>query len=162
MMTAKRRPKKPSLSNNYCVVAYNFAAKRIPENSSSVNQTLYIGTLVNVNSTIDSKRVAIKIVNHEGQYNVSEEDLWMCPKEALVHVDKTIWPLVSAIQSPVERVFLLRETGLCEELATIEVGTLVNVLHSDNESKSSPAVVKYKGPIIKKGPGIYFGVELLV
>ncbi|KAL1124369.1 hypothetical protein AAG570_000998 [Ranatra chinensis] len=120
-----------------------------------------IGTLVNVNSTINDKYVAIKIVNHEGQYNLSEEDLWMCPREALIHVDKTVWPLVSPIQSPVERVFLIRETGLCEELASIEVGTLVNVLHGETEEKSSPAVVKYKGPILKKGPGIYFGVELL-
>lgn len=157
-MTANKKPKKPSLSNTYSVVAYDVLVHSL-DNRPKTSLELLTGTLVNVNIPLTETFAAIKIVNLEKQYNVSEEELWSCPQHALIHVDKSVWPILSAIPSPVERVTLLSERDLLDQLSQIDVGMLVNVLK--DESECLTAVVKYKGPIPKKGPGVYFGVELL-
>lgn len=160
MMTVKRKPKKQGLSNSYSVVTYNVVAEKMFSDHAYLK--LLTGTLVNVNVTLDETFVAIKIVNLEKQYHVSEEDIWKCPQDALIHVDKSVWPILSAVPSPIDRVVLLRDSFLLEELAAIKVGSVVNILKDGYENEYLPAVVKYKGPISKKGPGVYFGVEILV
>lgn len=163
MMTVKRKPKKQGLSNSYSVVKYNVVAEKMfSDHVPTTYLKLLIGTLVNVNVTLDETFVAIKIVNLEKQYHVSEEDIWKCPQDALIHVDKSVWPILYAVPSPVDRVVLLRDSVLLEELAAIKVGSVVNILKDGYENEYLPAVVKYKGPIPKKGPGVYFGVEILV
>ncbi|XP_014281710.1 ubiquitin carboxyl-terminal hydrolase CYLD isoform X2 [Halyomorpha halys] len=162
MMTVKRKPKKQGLSNSYSVVKYNvMAEKMLCDHAPTTYLKLLTGTLVNVNVTLDETFVAIKIVNLEKQYHVSEEDIWKCERDALIHVDKSVWPILSAIPSPIDRVVLLRDSVLLDELAAVKVGSVVNILKDGYENEYLPAVVKYKGPISKKGPGVYFGVEIL-
>lgn len=172
MMTVKRKPRKQSLANAYSVIAYNVTVDYYENEHESICRrscgtckrpiNLTVGTLVNENLDVNDKYVAIKIVNLEEQYNVSEEDLWVCPRDALLHVDKSVWPILSAVPSPSERVYLLREGKLLDKLSLIEVGSSVRIVKDGHESQSLAAVVKYKGPIPKKGPGVYFGVEILV
>ncbi|KAK9510440.1 hypothetical protein O3M35_005228 [Rhynocoris fuscipes] len=158
MMTVKRKPKKTSLSNSYCMSTENIAIKKLPDNGKKIVKTLHRATLVNVNEEIDEDHVAIKIVNLDNQYDISEEDLWLCPREVLIHVDKSVWPLICAVPQPTERIFLLRNKELCNEFTKLQVGSIVRVL---NDDQYSDAVIRYIGPVSKKGPGTFFGVELL-
>ncbi|XP_014256618.1 ubiquitin carboxyl-terminal hydrolase CYLD isoform X2 [Cimex lectularius] len=119
------------------------------------------GTLVSVQvqyikSPMD---VMIKIVNEDGKYDISENDIWRCSKSALIHVDENLYPFIQSVPSPHEKVHLLSDKSLCEQLANLKLGDRVYVVLEDDTLNN--AVILYKGTIPKKGPGIYFGVELL-
>lgn len=159
-MTVKRKTKKNCLSNSYCMSTESTSIKKLPDNGKKVVKTLFKATLVNVNDEIDDDHVAIKIVNLDNQYDVSEEDLWLCPREVLIHVDKSVWLLICAVPQPTERIFLLKNRDLCDEFTKLKVGSTVGAL--TNNGQYTEAVVKYIGPVHKKGIGTYFGVELLV
>lgn len=160
MKTNKKKSNKFKLG--YCVVSENYVAKILKATGNVSHLTLMLGTLVHVHSCIDNDNVAVKVVNCEPAYDtVDENNLWICPASCLLPVNDVLWPLVNAIVSPIERVDLLKQKSLCEQLCTIQVGTLVKFISSDGNKTGEPAVVKYKGPIPKMGPGIYFGIELL-
>lgn len=162
MNTIKRKSSKFKLG--YCVVSENYVAKKLKGTGNASHLTLMLGTLVHVHSCIDNDNVAVKVVNCESPYDtVDENNLWICPISCLLPVNDILWPLVNAIVSPIERVNLLKQKSLCDQLCTIQVGTLAKLISSDDGNKTGePAVVKYRGPIPKMGPGIYFGIELLV
>ena len=52
----------------------------------------------------------------------------MCPQDAWRHVGKSVWPILSAVPLRIERVYVLRNSALLEELAAIKVGSIVNVM----------------------------------
>lgn len=161
MNTNKKKSSKLKLG--YCVISENYVAKKLKGTGNASHLTLMLGTLVHVHSCIDINNVAIKVVNCESDYDtVDENNLWICSVSCLLPVNNILWPLVNAIVSPIERVNLLKQKSLCEQLCTIQVGTLVKFISSDGNKTEEPAVVKYRGPIPKVGPGIYFGIELLV
>lgn len=161
-MTTRRKP----LKVFYCVVAENTVVQKCDSSSSKDRITLLMGNLVLVNHKISDKVYYVKVVIHEGSsYDEScEKHQWICPAERLLPIDEVVWPLLEAVSSPQERVRILMDKGLCNELCSIGVGNLVHVYCKGGNKLSAPetAVVKYKGPVAKKGPGTYFGVEILV
>lgn len=160
IMSTRRKSKKPSES--YFVVSENVVASKLNDNALDVKETLMLGTLVHVANSLDKLHVGVKVVNYEACYDINEESVWICSLDKLLPVDKILWPLISAIASRTERVNILKDRDLCQELASIEKGNLVNYYPIDGNGIPETAVVKYKGPIMKMGRGIYFGIELLV
>lgn len=157
MILSKKRNKKL----NYCVVSENYVTQKLNGGPKSTI-TLILGSLVHVHSSINDTHVAIKVVNYEFSYDTSEENLWLCPISKLLPVNEVLWPLISAVVSPIDRVNILKNIKLCEELSSIEIGSLVLHRRWDGNEPPEIAVVKYKGAISKLGPGTYFGIELLV
>lgn len=161
-MTSRRK----SLKVFYCVVAENTVVQKCDSNSNQDRITLFMGSLVHVNQKISDKVYYVKVVSYEGSlYDEShEKHQWICPADRLLPIDEVVWPLLEAVSSPQERVKILRDKTLCNELCSIKVGSLVHVYCTGGNKLSAPetAVVKYKGPVAKKGPGTYFGVEILV
>ncbi|KAF6215400.1 hypothetical protein GE061_010152 [Apolygus lucorum] len=131
----------------------------VRKENSSQELELQIGTLVH-----EVKRsgdyVIVKIVDVNGKYRVSEEDHWTCQAKHLISVDPECWPYLEAVPSDPEKVALLAQNGLVQQLANLERGSRVYVIN-DTECKYHKAVIKFKGRIASKGPGYYFGVVLL-
>lgn len=149
----------------YCVVAENTVVRKYGIKCNEC-LTLFVGSLVHVDVKISDTIYCVKVVSYEGLcYDESLEDYqWVCPAERLLPIDEVVWPILQAVSSPQERVAILKDKTLCNELCTIKVGCLVHIYCSDGRKINPPeiAVVKYKGPVAKKGSGIYFGVEMLV
>ncbi|XP_075212974.1 ubiquitin carboxyl-terminal hydrolase CYLD [Lycorma delicatula] len=158
-MSTRRKSKK--LSESYYVVSENVVATKLSDCIVKVKETLILGTLVHVACSVDELHVGVKVVNYEECCNLNEESVWICPLTKLLPVDKILWPLISAIPSRTERVNILKDRDLCQQLASIEKENLVKFYPSGGNGVGETAVVKYKGPIMKMGRGIYFGIELL-
>uniref|UniRef100_A0A0A9VZE2 ubiquitinyl hydrolase 1 n=2 Tax=Lygus hesperus TaxID=30085 RepID=A0A0A9VZE2_LYGHE len=135
------------------------ALTKVKRENSSQELTLQVGTLVHEVKRVDLFAI-VKIVDVKRKYNVSEEDLWRCKAKDLIPVDPVCWPYLEAVPSDVEKVALLAQNGLVQQLANLDIGSKVYVIDV-TECTYHEAVIKFKGRIASKGPGYYFGVELL-
>lgn len=147
----------------YCVLAENTLVKRVDSNQDSL--TLMMGSLVHVDQKMSSSLYVVKVVRLGSTYDERfEQYQWICPADRLLSVNEILWPLLEAVPSPIDRVSILKDNTLCKELSLIKVGSLVHVYCNGGNKLHAPesAVVKYKGPVAKKGHGTYFGLELLV
>lgn len=165
MISKSLLSKKPFHKYRYYVAAENITVMKVSGSSEKKIQTLMIGSFVKIHSVCDTNLVDVKIIDYDGRYNISEDDVFRCPVTCLIPVDKTLWNLLLPIPSPIEKVELLKSPDLCNELCSIDVGSRVYVLPQNIGNKnaltfSPAAVVRYKGPINKFGSGIYFGLEL--
>ncbi|CAB0007751.1 unnamed protein product, partial [Nesidiocoris tenuis] len=151
-----------SKKQNFSLVKSPTSAKR--ENSSQTI-LLQVGTLVLKVKTLNdcaNHQAVVKIVDVKKRYGVRDEDQWICPDKDLIPVDSVVWPYLEAVPSEVERVALLSQGDLVHQLADLGIGSYVFVINDvDYEPKYHKAIVKFKGKIAIKGPGFYFGVELL-
>lgn len=156
--------KKSKLS--YFILSENTVVRNCDRLNGKETLTLMKGSLVHVNSKISDEIYTIKVLSCMGStYDETyEKDTWLCIADRLLPVNEVLWPLLEAISSPFDRVRILKDKALRHELCSIEVGSLVQVYCTGGNKLSAPgaAVVRYKGPIAKKGHGTYFGVELLV
>uniref|UniRef100_A0A1B6JGQ8 ubiquitinyl hydrolase 1 n=1 Tax=Homalodisca liturata TaxID=320908 RepID=A0A1B6JGQ8_9HEMI len=157
-MTSRRKFVKMS----YCMVAENTVVTKRDGSNDII--TLFMGSLVHVDHKISDELCVVKVVVCGSSYDETVEQYeWICPFDRLLPVTKVLWPLLEAISSPLERVQILQDEIRCRELCSIEVGSVVNVFCVGGNKLHPPesAVVRYKGPVAKKGHGTYFGVELL-
>lgn len=148
---------------SYCVVKENSVVKKFAIENDTI--TVLMGSLVHVNRQVSQNVYVIKILSFGATYDETyEQDQWLCSAERLLPVDEVLWPLLEAVSSPIERVEILKNKYRCQELRSIDVGSLVNVYSREDNKLAAPKIgkVKYKGPVAKKGHGTYFGVELLV
>ncbi|KAL0104750.1 hypothetical protein PUN28_016403 [Cardiocondyla obscurior] len=87
---------------------------------------------------------------------------WRCHKYDLIPVSQKVWQYLLAVQSPQERIRLVNDVTLYEQIQNISVNDLV-WYHSGPANKriKELAFVRYIGPVQQLGPGHYFGLELL-
>lgn len=148
---------------SFCLVRAPCIVKNKKANSPSELQ-LQVGTLVHAKlKAKDDVYATVKIVDMHKKYKISEEDHWFCLVKNLVAVDPDAWPYLEAVPSDAEKVALLIQDGLVEQLVNLKVDSKVYVMNdNEHDSRYHKAIVKYKGKIASKGPGYFFGVKLLV
>ncbi|RZF37403.1 hypothetical protein LSTR_LSTR011680 [Laodelphax striatellus] len=147
--------------SEFYMVSKNVPATKKVEDGRIEKKTLMIGSLVYVDRIVDESNVECKVVNYDGGSNFNEDDVWICPISLLYHVDKNLWPLLQPITKPTSKVCILQDKELCEELLKITVNSDVYFSDSEDFVSCCKAVVKYKGPIHMKGPGTFYGIEIL-
>lgn len=162
--------KKSKLDLSYCILSENTVVSKAMYDrliDHGMNKlTLLKGSLVHVESKISDEIYTIKVLRFAG--STYDEDIerhkWLCGADRLLPVNEILWPLLEAVSSPIDKVRILKDKSLRNELCSIEVGSMVEVLCTGGNTLRAPetAVVRYKGPISKRGHGTYFGVELLV
>ncbi|XP_039278937.1 ubiquitin carboxyl-terminal hydrolase CYLD-like [Nilaparvata lugens] len=159
-MNSNRR--KGKYLNDFYIVSKNVPATKKVEDGKKQQKTLILGSLVYVHGFVDDTHVECKVVSCEEESSgFNEDDVWICPITLLCRVNKDLWPLLQAIPKPTTKVCILKDKELCDELTKITIGSRVFFSDSENFVNSCEAVVKYKGPITRKGLGTFYGIEIL-
>ncbi|KAK7790148.1 hypothetical protein R5R35_009357 [Gryllus longicercus] len=144
------------------VVKENIVVKSFDKNDERV---VRVGTLVVIHSSLLLEDLVVfQVFDREG--DKSDETLWVGEIAKMVPIVRELVAPFQAVSSPLQRVQISENVALCNQLACIEVGVIVNLtpdLFSGGELfEPEMSLVRYKGPVPELGVGHYFGLELLV
>lgn len=120
-------------------------------------RTVILGSIVKVEGPLDAGDVCVRFLDKTN--NHFEDVTYCCQSSKLATVPDTVWPLLLGVPSPMVRAELASNPQLCDQIASMRVGTIVEVLHNKIFYNG---VIKYIGPVQAMGAGSVFGLELLV
>lgn len=91
------------------------------------------------------------------------EEYWECKKSAIILVPMSLLEALLPVRPISERIRILQDQELWQQLLEINVGTMVYVHNGDDtDNEREPGLVRYKGKVSELGIGTFYGVELLV
>lgn len=142
-------------NRSYYLVSESFTA-RVKSNPNQFD-SLKKGSLGYSVKTIrnPTSDIELKIVDTNNKNNASEEIILRCPPEKLIKVNEKVWNLVAPIESAIEKIKIVKDSALCEELCNIDIGSSVIVF-----SCCIGIVVSKRTP--RKGFGVLFEVVIQV
>lgn len=137
--------------------------------ASQRNQiTLPAGSLAKVKGVYGAgKVVQIRIYDFYNRNLAFENNLFACAVASLHTIATPLWPFLTAITEPAERVAFFRKNELVAYLLSRQINDLV-LVHRDSipSHSQTPAyltcIIRYIGLVPEVGPGFYLGVEVTV
>ncbi|XP_066594220.1 ubiquitin carboxyl-terminal hydrolase CYLD [Prorops nasuta] len=128
--------------------------------SCSVNvNTLQLGTVVEALEEEKDSFIRVRVRDVESDLWSNSE--WRCHRYDLLPIPSKLWEFLPAITIPQERVALMANKALCEELKCISLNDRVWYQPDTNSCVKHLAIVKYIGPVSELSTGFYFGLDLL-
>lgn len=109
--------------------------------------------VVSVRSTRGpANELEVKVIDINNTINAPEEVTYRCSPDKLIKVNEKAWNLIATIESVADKIRIAKDTALCEELCSIDVGCSV-VLYS-----SCIGLVTAKKSLKNNGMGVLFEV----
>lgn len=143
----------------YALVTRNTPVQNVMNPRDKI--TILFGDTVLVNK-FEERRDFLQVIIISDQFEftqniIYERDVYLCPSDVLIAMEKNIWNLIAAIPSPEERIRIIKDDRLLSELTSIEEGSIVKV-----PKLSVNGIVTDILSVPRLGPGIFFEVELFV
>lgn len=126
---------------------------------------LRAGFLAKVRDALPNKKaVTIRIYDFHSTNLIFEHNLFVCSATNLQKIQPEIWPFIVAIIDPGARSDFVRNAEAIAHTLSLKVNDMVLVNGSAFKPNGSylMSVIRYIGLVSEIGPGVYFGVELLV
>ncbi|XP_046999361.1 uncharacterized protein LOC124615480 isoform X2 [Schistocerca americana] len=141
----------------------NFVSKAVDSVEKNVStRVIRMGTVVKI-VTVCEKNESVNFVVKGNEDESHECVVWSSEKSNFIPLLDVLWQAFCGVPSPLDRVRIADNSRLCHELARVDVGMVVNLLptHENSTDFPVPSIVRYKGPVPEMGSGYYFGLEIL-
>lgn len=120
------------------------------------------GTLVEFIVKQDSKQV-IRVFTYENRKIKRETPLYITSGANLQLVEKEMWPFLTAVTNPEERLTLATNQQMMDFVSTkIKINDAVFIKSENTGDDYVKGIVKYIALVPELGSGFYFGVEIPV
>ncbi|KAJ8866117.1 hypothetical protein PR048_033641 [Dryococelus australis] len=144
------------------VTAQRFVVEDFTLDASSPKRVIRKGTIVeNVHVEIDENFAVVRIVSEDEEERNGKSRVWLCRRAELRRVKCRLAGALEAAP-PHARLAVVENKFATDQLLKLNIGEMVNYYLQESSGEPELSLLNYKGPVPEIGPGIYFGLELLV
>lgn len=178
--TIRKQQQYQQMAAMYAIVVENMKAALLLDSEETIMH-LTKGMTVQV-VEVREKHSAIIIRDYHQRNLAFENNVYICKKSGLIMVTADIWPFLTAINDPFERIEIARDKPFCKYILGLKENVFVDVLGymfnlssiqqslmflperapKDKSNSDYNCIIRYIGNVPEIGPGFYFGLELLV